>query len=555
MESILEKGAVVPDRKRIVFLGDSITHNGTYIAHMNMYFFQHVADKKLDFINLGVSSETASGLSEPDHPFPRPCVHERIDRALAVSKPEWAVVCYGMNDGIYHPLSEQRFKAYKEGITGVINKIHAVGAKAIVLTPPPFDPASAKNCRLLQESGGIFSFREPFVGYDTVLKKYGEWILSELDGIADKVIDIHTPLKQYINKQREHDPDYISGDGIHPNIDGHWIIASTFLKELFTICLDQIPAHVMSPESSTLFKLVMERHRTLSAAWKEHIGHTNPNKDEALPLEEALLRAKGMEEEIHAIIGKDKGESAEKVSLWKGYERHDFYIGGREAILIEPKTPAHGNPWVWRTEFFDAFSYADMALLEKGWHIAYLRISNMYGCPEAVDRMRSFQEYMVKTYKLASRAVLFGFSRGGLYAFNYAARYPQDVAALYLDAPVLDIRSWPGGKGAGSGAPKEWRQCLAIYGLDEETVKSFKENPLDKAEAVVKAEIPVIIVAGDADEIVPMAENTVKLVECFKKQGGKIKLIVKPGVGHHPHSLEEPGEIVEFLQENAMHRL
>jgi len=477
-------------------------------------------------------------------------VYDRIDEALTESKPEWVVVCYGMNDGIYHPFSDQRFKAYKEAITGIVNKIHGVGAKAIVLTPPPFDPVSAKECRLIQESGRTFSYREPFVEYDDVLKKYGEWILSELDGIADKVVDIHTPLTQFLNKQRQLNPGYIYGDGIHPNIEGHWIIAQTLLKELFTICLQNIPDHVKNPEGSQTFKLVMERHRTMSAAWKEHVGHTNPNKNEALPLDQALLSAKSMEAQIHAIMSKDKDKSAEKVSIWKGYKRHDFMIEGREAILIEPKTPAYGNPWVWRAEFFDAFSYTDMALLEKGWHIAYLRISNMYGCPEAVDMMRSFQEYTVKTYELATRTVLFGFSRGGLYAFNYAAKYPHNVAVLYLDAPVLDILSWPGGKGEGIGAPKEWQQCLAIYGLDEETAKSFEGNPIDKAEAVVKAGIPMIAVAGDSDEIVPMTENTVKLVECFKRHGGKIKLIVKSGVGHHPHSLEEPREIVEFIQEN-----
>jgi hypothetical protein len=29
--------------------------------------------------------------------------------------------------------------------------------------------------------------------------------------------------------------------------------------------------------------------------------------------------------------------------------------------------------------------------------------------------------------------------------------------------------------------------------------------------------------------------------------GWAIELIVKPGVGHHPHSLREPGPIVDFV--------
>lgn len=147
------------------------------------------------------------------------------------------------------------------------------------------------------------------------------------------------------------------------------------------------------------------------------------------------------------------------------------------------------------------------------------------------------------------QAVLFGFSRGGLYAFNYAAAYPQLVAAIYLDAPVLDIRSWPGGKGEGegSGSPKEWEECKDVYGLSDHTLSDFRGSPLDSTDEVIKAAIPVIVVAGDADPIVPFTENGALLLEKLKASDCKTKLILKPGVGHHPHSLEDPQEIVDFI--------
>ena len=161
--------------------------------------------------------------------------------------------------------------------------------------------------------------------------------------------------------------------------------------------------------------------------------------------------------------------------------------------------------------------------------------------------MSLFQEFIIHEYRLLPKAVLFGFSRGGLYAFNYTAAYPQNVDALYLDAPVLDIRSWPGGMGKGTGSTKEWLDCMEIYGLDAEAVKEFKSNPLNKADKVAKAGIPVIIVAGDADTAVPFEENSAILVREYESFGGRIKLILKKGVGHHPHSLEDPSEIVKTL--------
>lgn len=240
-----------------------------------------------------------------------------------------------------------------------------------------------------------------------------------------------------------------------------------------------------------------------------------------------------------------------KKTLWKGYERHDFLYEGREVIVILPKTPAPENQWVWRAEFFDAFPSVDMALLEMGWHLVYYSVSNMYGCPESIKLMNEFHKFIInEPYNLNQRPVIFGFSRGGLYAFNYAADYPDEVAGLYLDSPVLDIRSWPGGKGNGQGSQREWEECLTIYGLTENTAMEFSDNPLDKVEKVARFRIPIIVVAGDADTAVPFLENSAILERKYKEYNGKIKMIVKAGIGHHPHSLENPQPIVNFILEN-----
>lgn len=537
----------IPDSKRILFLGDSVTDDGKYIAYMDMYFRYHMPDKKLDFINLGVSSETASGLSEPDHPFKRPCVHERIDRALSESKPDWVVVCYGINDGIYYPFSEQRFNAYKIGIINIINKIRNIGAEIILMTPPPFDGKSMINTTLLPDNAEKFSYMEPFRDYDNVMEVYSNWILNEMKKEVDRVVDIRTPIKHYIETKRSTNPDYISGDGIHPNAQGHWIMTKALIKALFNISLEQEPYYIMNPQASPVFTLLMERFLLLSSAWKEHVGHSNPYKAESMPLTEALCLSSEMAEGIKELVLDQKSKHTPNVTTWKGYERYDGFLDGREFILIKPKNPLPGNQWIWRAEFFDAFPQVDMEMLDKGWYLAYYRISDLYGCPEAIDRMVKFHGYMTEEYQLASKAIIFGFSRGGLYAFNYAAEYPQHVAALYLDAPVLDIRSWPGGKGSGIGSTDEWQDCLEIYGLNEYTIQSFEGNPLDKMHAVASASIPIIVVAGDADDVVPFEENSAILVNEFKKTGGRIKLILKRGVGHHPHSLEDPEEIVEYL--------
>lgn len=234
-------------------------------------------------------------------------------------------------------------------------------------------------------------------------------------------------------------------------------------------------------------------------------------------------------------------------STWQGFERLDFVVDGRNCLLVLPKAAAEGKPWIWRTEFFGHEPQADLALLEKGFHLAYMDVQNMYGAPVALDHMDKFHSHLVKERGLATKAVLEGFSRGGLFSLNWAARNPDKVACVYNDAPVCDFKSWPGGKGQGKGSPGDWERCLKVYALTEAQALEYKLNPVDNLEPLARAKIPLLHVCGEADDVVPMDENTRLLESRYKALGGPITVIAKPGVGHHPHSLKDPGPIVEFV--------
>jgi pimeloyl-ACP methyl ester carboxylesterase len=238
-----------------------------------------------------------------------------------------------------------------------------------------------------------------------------------------------------------------------------------------------------------------------------------------------------------------------KGTNWFGYSQTEFKFAGRPAFLVKPRTASLHRPWIWRTEFFGHEPQLDLALLKNGWHVAYLQVSDLYGAPPAIQKMRAFQSYLETEFDLSEKAVLEGMSRGGLHAFNYAAAFPEKVAAFYLDNPVLDIRSWPGGRGNGPGDAQCWQQCLAVYGLTEETATTFGGNPLDQIAPVAKAKIPIIAVCGDADEIVPFEENVALLVERYREFGAPVHLILKPGGQHHPHSLPDPEPLVGFLRQ------
>ncbi len=230
-----------------------------------------------------------------------------------------------------------------------------------------------------------------------------------------------------------------------------------------------------------------------------------------------------------------------------GFDCCDFTFEGRNAKIVRPKKTAPGHPWIWRARFWGHEPQTEIALLERGFHLVYCDVAELFGNNEAIGIWNRFYD-MLTHAGLSVRAVLEGFSRGGIYVYRWAAFHPDRVACIYADAPVLDFKSWPGGKGRGGGNPTEWERFKQDFDLaSEEEALAFKGNPLDLACKIAGAGYPMLHVCGDADKTVPIEENT----DIFEKKilacGGRITVIRKPGVGHHPHSLPNPQPIVDFI--------
>lgn len=240
-------------------------------------------------------------------------------------------------------------------------------------------------------------------------------------------------------------------------------------------------------------------------------------------------------------------QETERISAWHGGERHDFTCEKRAAILVCPATPAAGRPWIWRMEFFEHEPQADAALLAKGWHVAYLDVQNLYGAPKALDAMDAFYRRLTAGRGLSDKPVLEGFSRGGLFSLNWAARNPNKVSSIYNDAPVCDFTSWPMVNGKAKKSPQDQARFLEAWGLTEEEARKGAASPINHLDRLAKAKIPLLHVVGDADEVVPYDENTGLLEQKYQALGGEIKVIHKPGVRHHPHSLPDPAPIVDFV--------
>ena len=281
--------------RRILFLGDSITAAGEFINMIEMQLRLQSVDPLPELVNGGLPSETCTGLSEPDHPFPRPDVHERLDRALAAVKPDVVVACYGMNDGIYYPFSEERFKKYQDGINRMIEKVHASGAKLVLMTPPPFDPLQLKaEGKLLPEGSEKFAWFAICETYDQVIQTYANWILEQ-KGRVEMVIDLHTPITDFWKEQRKQDPAFtVAPDGVHCNSRGHQTIAEVILKAW--------GVETWKPISDQMTQLINQKGAVLHNSWLSHIGHKRPGMAAGLSLEEAKANAAEIDRQLQPLI-------------------------------------------------------------------------------------------------------------------------------------------------------------------------------------------------------------------------------------------------------------
>lgn len=243
---------------------------------------------------------------------------------------------------------------------------------------------------------------------------------------------------------------------------------------------------------------------------------------------------------------------AGKQSEYRGYQRFDLVVDGRPTIVVVPRRAAAGRPWVWRAEFFDAFPQIDLALLDKGFHLVYISVGNTFGCPDALAHWDVLYKEMTERHGLSRKPLLEGLSRGGLYCFNWAAARPQQVGGILADNAVLDFKSWPGGKGRGKGSPADWKKLQQDYHFRSEAeALAYTKNPVDNLEPLAKAKVPLLLLCADADEVVPYSENGEIVKQRYEKLGGPVTVVIKKGLGHHPHGLDDPTPAVEFALKHA----
>ncbi len=125
---------------------------------------------------------------------------------------------------------------------------------------------------------------------------------------------------------------------------------------------------------------------------------------------------------------------------------------------------------------------------------------------------------------------------------SWAVRNPTKVAAYAGIYPVQNLRSWP----------MKWSLVATLrdFEMDEKTFiqRIDEHNPINHLAGMAKAKVPIFIVHGDSDKVVPLEENSGVIESRYLKLGGKVDMEVVSGAGHQViDAFFKSKNLIEFL--------
>ena len=229
-----------------------------------------------------------------------------------------------------------------------------------------------------------------------------------------------------------------------------------------------------------------------------------------------------------------------------------FEVDGRTAFVILPAAEnLHTNrptPWVWYAPTLSGLPEARERwmferFLAAGIAVAGVDVGESYGSPQGRAHFTAFYRELVERRGFSRKPVLLPRSRGGLMLYNWAAEHPDSVGGIAGIYPVGNLRSWPG-----------LDQACGAYGLTAAQLEEqlTQHNPIDRLAPLAKAGVPIFHIHGNADDVVPLKDNSALLASRYRELGGSMRLRIPPGQGHNVWvGFFQCQELVEFVIAHA----
>lgn len=203
--------------ERAVFLGNSITDGGHYHSFIWLYYMTRFPDMPIRVFNGGIGGDTAFDMNK------------RLDGDIFSKEPTSLMVTFGMNDSGYYEYNgdnakefgEQKYQESIKNFQQMEKRFQEQsGIRIVMLGTSPYDEtAEIKDNTVFKKK-------------NETIKRIVEYQKESAAKNGWEFTDLNAPMVALNQENQKKDPSFTlcGNDRIHPDNDGHMVMAYLFLK-------------------------------------------------------------------------------------------------------------------------------------------------------------------------------------------------------------------------------------------------------------------------------------------------------------------------------------
>lgn len=234
---------------RVVYLGNSITDGGHYHSYIWLYYMTRFPYMNVRMYNAGIGGETAG------------MMNKRLDGDVFSKRPTVLTVTFGMNDTGYfeyngdnaEAFGEARYQECLENYKKMEQRLEGLdGVRVVMIGSSPYDETAK------------IEGNEPFHGKNAVMQRVVEFQKESAEAHGWEFIDYNAPMTELGERVQATDPGFTlsGGDRVHPDNDGHMVMAYLFLKaqgfagkEVADVCIDASKRKILKASNCRITNL------------------------------------------------------------------------------------------------------------------------------------------------------------------------------------------------------------------------------------------------------------------------------------------------------------
>ncbi len=202
---------------RVAFVGNSITDGGRYHSYIWLYYMTRFPDGRIDVFNCGIGGDTAGD------------IYKRLDDDVFCRRPDCLVLTFGMNDTGYAEynggdpgaFADRKVEECRQSYAKIETRLSQLsGVRIVLMGSSPYDEtAEIKD-------------NKPFKGKNAAMLRVADLQRRSAADNGWQFVDMNRPMTAINSAAQQKDPAFAlcGRDRIHPDNDGHMVMAYIFLR-------------------------------------------------------------------------------------------------------------------------------------------------------------------------------------------------------------------------------------------------------------------------------------------------------------------------------------